>query len=218
MRLPVEKLQVALPPRILTNRGRPMRSNGRMEMSDQGAVAAVRAGDRDAFRLLVEKHSRTIFKLGFRMTGNEQDAEEVVQETFLRAYRKLDRFESRANFGTWLYRIATNCSLDLLEKRKPMQKNTPLQDDEGEELPLPEPSAGPERLVLSAELKQKLAQAMEELTPLERSAFVLRHFENQSIEEIGKALNLKTNATKNSIYRAVQKMRHALAPLMAPGR
>src|SRR3954468_22980093 len=105
---------------ILTNRSHPMRSNGRMEMSDHGAVAAVRAGDREAFRLLVEKHSRTIFKLGFRMTGNEQDAEEVVQETFLRAYRKLDHFESRANFGTWLYRIATNCSFDLLERRKPM--------------------------------------------------------------------------------------------------
>src|SRR5205085_1643486 len=101
-----------------TNRRRGIRSNGRMEMSDQGAVAAVRAGDREAFRSLVEKHSRTIFKLGFRMTGNEQDAEEVVQETFLRAYRKIGDFESRANFGTWLYRIATNCSLDVLEKRK----------------------------------------------------------------------------------------------------
>lgn len=123
-----------------------------MEMSDQGAVAAVRAGDRDAFRLLVEKHSRTIFKLGHRMTGNEQDAEEVVQETFLKAYRKLDSFESRANFGTWLYRIATNCSLDLLEKRKPMQKNTPIENDEGELLPLPAGTPSPERMVLSAEL------------------------------------------------------------------
>jgi len=150
------------------------------------------------------------------MTGNEQDAEEVVQETFLRAYRKLDHFESRANFGTWLYRIATNCSFDLLEKRKPTLKHTPLQDDEGEDLPLPANAPGPERLVLSAELKQKLAQAMEELTPLERSAFVLRHFENQSIEEIGKALDLKTNATKNSIYRAVQKLRRTLGPMMMP--
>ncbi len=191
-----------------------MRSNGRMEMSDHGTVAAVRAGDREAFRLLVERHSRTIFKLGFRMTGNEQDAEEVVQETFLRAYRKIGDFESRANFGTWLYRIATNCSFDLLEKRKPTLKHTSLQDEEGEELPLPATGPSPERLVLSVELKQKLAQAMEELTPLERSAFVLRHFENQSIEEIGKALNLKANATKNSIYRAVQKMRRALEPLM----
>jgi len=189
-----------------------------MEMSDQGAVAAVRAGDRDAFRLLVEKHSRNIFKLGYRMTGNEQDAEEVVQETFLRAFRKIGDFEERANFGTWLYRIATNCSLDLLEKRKPMQKNTPLENDEGELIPLPAKTPSPERMALSAELKRKLAVAMDELTPLERSAFVLRHFENQSIEEIGKALALKTNATKNSIYRAVQKLRRTLGPMMEPGR
>ena len=189
-----------------------------METSDLGAVAAVRAGDREAFRALVEKHSRTIFKLGFRMTGNEQDAEEVVQETFLRAYRKIGDFESRANFGTWLYRIATNCALDLLERRKPQQKHTPLQDEDGEELPLAASNPGPERMLLSAELKQKVAEAMNELTPLERSAFVLRHFEDQSIEEIGRALDLKTNATKNSIYRAVQKMRRALGPLVQAGR
>jgi RNA polymerase sigma-70 factor (ECF subfamily) len=189
-----------------------------MEMSDQGAVAAVRAGDRDAFRVLVEKHSRNIFRLGYRMTGNEQDAEEVVQETFLRAYRKIGDFEERANFGTWLYRIATNCSLDLLEKRKPMQKHTPIENDEGELLPLPAGTPSPERMLLSAELRRKLAVAMDDLTPMERSAFVLRHFENQSIEEIGKALSLKTNATKNSIYRAVQKLRHALGPLMQPGQ
>ena len=73
-------------------------------------------------------------------------------------------------------------------------------------------------MALSAELKRKLAVAMDELTPLERSAFVLRHFENQSIEEIGKALALKTNATKNSIYRAVQKLRRTLGPMMEPGR
>jgi RNA polymerase sigma-70 factor, ECF subfamily len=187
-----------------------------MEMSDREAVAAVRAGDREAFRPLVEKHSRTIFRLGFRMTGNEQDAEEVVQETFLKAYRKLGDFESRANFGTWLYRIASNCALDLLARRKP--QNTPLQDEEGVELPLPEPGPGPERLLLSDELKRKLAEAMTALTAAERTAFVLRHFEGQSIEEIGKLLDLKENATKNCIYRAVQKMRRALGPMMQPAR
>ena len=189
-----------------------------MEMSDREAVAAVRAGDRDAFRPLVEKHSRTIFRLGFRMTGNEQDAEEVVQETFLRAYRKIGDFESRANFGTWLYRIASNCALDLLQRRKLHQQNTPLQDEDGVELPLPATGPGPERLLLSGELKRKLAEAMAELTAAERTAFVLRHFEGQSIDEIGKTLDLKENATKNCIYRAVQKMRRALGPLMSTAR
>jgi len=77
-----------------------------MELDDAAAVARVRAGEKDAFRLLVERHSQTIFRLAFRMMENEQDAEEIVQDTFLRAYRAIDGFESRANFGTWIYRIA----------------------------------------------------------------------------------------------------------------
>jgi RNA polymerase sigma-70 factor (ECF subfamily) len=185
-----------------------------MEMSDRGVVAAVQAGDREAFRLLVEKHSRNVFRLGFRMTHNEQDAEEIVQETFLRAYRNIGNFESRANFGTWLYRIASNCSLDLLAKRKPQQMNTPLENDEGEQMPLPSPAPNAERLLLSAELKQKLAQAMERLTAIERTAFVLRHFEGESIDTIGKTLGLKQDATKNTVYRAVQKIRAAIGPLV----
>src|SRR6266581_9015024 len=89
-----------------------------MEDSDAVAVARARAGDQDAFGMLVERHSIRLFQVAYRMTGNEQDAEDVVQESFLRAYKQLDRFESRAGFATWLHRIAVNCSLDLLRKRK----------------------------------------------------------------------------------------------------
>src|ERR1041385_4359215 len=89
-----------------------------MELTDAAIVARARAGDADAFRVLVERHSRALFRLAFRMTGNESDAEDVVQETFLRAYRQLSKFDDRASFGTWLYRIAANCSLDLIRVRK----------------------------------------------------------------------------------------------------
>src|ERR1700694_3718000 len=89
-----------------------------MEESDAAAVARAQAGDQDGFRVLVERHSRALFRLAYRMTGNEQDAEDMVQETFLRAYRQLGRFESRANFSTWLHRIAVNCSIDLIRGRK----------------------------------------------------------------------------------------------------
>src|SRR6266478_8483264 len=89
-----------------------------MEMDDAAAVARVRSGEKDTFRLLVERHSQIIFGLAFRMMENEQDAEEIVQETFVRAYRALDGFESRANFGTWIYRIAVNRCYDLLKQRK----------------------------------------------------------------------------------------------------
>src|SRR5438876_8906142 len=84
-----------------------------MEETDPALITRAREGDPDAFRVLVERHSVKLFQLAFRMTGNEQDAEDVVQETFLRAYKQLERFEARAGFGTWLHRIAANCSLDL---------------------------------------------------------------------------------------------------------
>src|SRR5580700_1845106 len=95
-----------------------------MDLSDGEFVTRARTGDSDAFRVLVERHSRSVFRLAFRMTGNEQDAEDVVQESFLRAYRQLGRFESRANFGTWLYRIAANCSVDLMRAKHARQDQT----------------------------------------------------------------------------------------------
>ena len=91
-----------------------------MEERDVAAVARIREGDTEAFRELVERHSRSIFRLSYRLTGNEQDAEDTVQETFIRAYRRLDHFEQWATFKTWLYRIAINCahfgSLNPLDK------------------------------------------------------------------------------------------------------
>ena len=85
-----------------------------MPQTDAATVALARDGDSEAFRALVERHSRAVYRLAHRMTGNPSDAEDVVQETFLKAYKQLGRFESRANFGTWLHRIAVNCSIDLI--------------------------------------------------------------------------------------------------------
>jgi RNA polymerase sigma-70 factor, ECF subfamily len=191
-----------------------------MEMDDAAAVAEAQAGDRDAFRLLVERHSRSVFRLGFRMTGNEADAEEVVQESFLRAYRSLPRFQARSSFGTWLHRIAANCAFDLLERRKqePQPAPAPAEDDpeQAPEERLPSPDAGPERRLLSGELRERIDLAMQQLTPVERTAFVLRHFEGRSIEEISQTLALRAGAAKNTVFRAVQKMRRSLEPMRAP--
>src|ERR1700686_5817352 len=88
-------------------------------------LARARQGDSEAFRVLVERHGRALFRLAFRMTGNEQDAEDVVQESFLRAYRQLGKFDERATFGTWLYRIATNYSLDLMRARTRRSEQSP---------------------------------------------------------------------------------------------
>lgn len=189
-----------------------------MEESADTAVAQVRSGDRDAFRLLVEQHSRAIFRLAYRMTGNEQDAEDVVQETFLRAYRTFDRYESRSSFGTWLHRIAANYAIDLLRARQRFRRHQEAGD--GQEQPsllerLPASSPLPDRLAVDGEVRQRVGGALKLLTPQERAAFVLRHFEGQSIETIGSTLGLAPSATKHSIFRAVQKLRRALEPFVS---
>jgi RNA polymerase sigma-70 factor, ECF subfamily len=194
-----------------------------MEVSDAAVVAQVLAGDRDAFRVLVERHSRSIFRVVYRMTGNQQDTEEIVQETLLRAYKSLQRFELRANFSTWLYRIAVNRTLDFLHARKTqmrMKDTYQIVDnpdsEEGNQVQLPAMNPGPDRLLLSVEMKRKIAGALGLLTPAERVAFTMRHMEGRSIEEIGQTLNLKLSAAKNSVFRAVQKLRQQLEPYASP--
>src|SRR5207244_1637986 len=138
-----------------------------MDDSDAVAVARARAGDQDAFGMLVERHSIRLFQLVYRMTGNEQDAEDVVQETFLRAYKQLNRFESRAGFGTWLHRIAANCSLDLLRKRKGQDQQIGPVELESEE-PMPTLSShapAPDDQLFHSEVRQKVEAVMEQLTP-----------------------------------------------------
>ena len=191
-----------------------------MEQSDATAVAQVRAGNPDAYRVLVERHSRSVFRLAFRMTGHEQDAEDLVQETFLRAYRQIGKFDGRASFSTWLYRIAANCSLDLIRARKRRQELQTPVNEEGEELgaALPAADPAPDRLAFSGELKHLLAPAIESLSPMERTAFVLRHYEGMCIEEIGKALGVNTGAAKHSVFRAVQKLRRMLEPALSSAK
>jgi RNA polymerase sigma-70 factor, ECF subfamily len=188
-----------------------------MTHTDAAAVALARDGDSEAFRALVERHSRAVFRLAHRMTGNASDAEDVVQETFLKAYRQLSRFESRANFGTWVHRIAVNCSIDLIRARPHREAGHDATDlEQFGAADTAEPGLpSPERLMLSAEVQGRISDAMTSLSKMERAAFVLRHFEGQSIDEISRALGLKTNATKHSIFRAVKKMRQALEPFVA---
>jgi RNA polymerase sigma-70 factor (ECF subfamily) len=179
--------------------------------ADVQAVAAVRAGQADAFRPLVERHSRAVFRLAYRMTGNEHDAEDVVQEAFLRAYRKLADFEERARFGSWLHRIAANCAYDLLRARARREARFTDAREEGdvaEATPSGDPA--PDRLVAGGEVRRRLQAALGRLSVLERSAFTLRHLEGHSMAEIGNALGLDESAAKQSVFRAVKKLRQAL--------
>jgi RNA polymerase sigma-70 factor, ECF subfamily len=194
-----------------------------MDLSDGLYVTRARAGDSDAFRALVERHSRAVFRLAFRMTGNEQDAEDVVQESMMRAYKQLARFDERASFGTWLYRIAANCSLDLVRSRKRRAQNQALAPETELEvdnpvLTVPSPDPNPERMALSGEVRERLTAAMGDLSATERSAFVLRHFEGMCIEDVSRVLGCQPGAAKHSVFRAVQKLRRALEPVVSAAR
>ena len=188
-------------------------------LSDAIAVERTLAGERDAYRVLVERHSPSVFRLAYRMTGNRHDAEEIVQEAFLRGYQKLGQFAGQANFGTWIYRIAANYAIDRMRQRKSEESRReqpgPAREDGVEVDPLSQvsdPGPSPERLAGSVQLAAKMKEALQALTPAERTAIVMRHWEGCAIEEIAAVLKSNSNATKNTVFRAVAKLRKALEP------
>lgn len=188
---------------------------------DEDAVERTLAGDRDAYRVLVERHSPNLFRLAYRMTGNRHDAEEVVQEAFLRGYQKLGQFAARSNFGTWVYRIAANYAIDRMRQRKKeeAQREAPRAEvkDGMENDPMnrvQDEAPTPERLTQSLELRKQMEQALAALSDVERTAFVMRHWEGCGIEEIADVLKSSSSAAKNTVFRAVHKLRHALQPFV----
>jgi RNA polymerase sigma-70 factor (ECF subfamily) len=183
-----------------------------MHSEDAAAVAKAKGGDQDAFRVLVERHSRSIYRLAYRMTGRPEDAEDVVQETFVRAYRQLARFESRSNFATWLYRIGFNCAIDYMRGRPHREAAEPHEDLDRRTGPANVPSM--DDMVFAGQVNERVQQALGGLSAQERAAFLMRHYHGCSIDEICGALDLKTNAAKHSIFRAVRKMRVALRPML----
>ena len=187
-----------------------------MEENEHSIIRAVLSGDKEAYGALVVRHSHAIFRVAFRITGNERDAEDVVQEAFLQGYLKLESFESRSKFATWIYRIAVNYALSLKNKRKPeaAYQIADEADATQHQIQVADTAANPEeRLLLSQEIEALQVRAMQELTATERTAFVLRHMEARTTEEIATTLQIAPNAAKQAVFRAVQKLRRGLAPL-----
>lgn len=169
-------------------------------------------GDLEVFLSLVERHRRYMYNLALRITGNEQDANDVIQDSLLNAYLHLEQFERRADLRTWLNRILVNCALDHLRglRRRPdMHDPRPISDVADTAA---SSSPDPERLVESADWRRQVSAAMNTMSPLERVTFALRHFEGCSIDEIAHTVGIGNNAAKQHIFRAVRKLRLALEP------
>ena len=184
-------------------------------MSDAGAALSLQklqAGDREEFARLVDAHSARIYRLGLRMLGNAQDAEEVMQNTFMNAMLNISRFEGRSSIETWLHRIAANEA--LMRRRRNVRRSEviPLRDD-GESLmdELPgEDAATPEREVLGSEVRRLLERQVDALPDLYRAVFVLRAIEEMSVEETAAALDLPAATVRVRYFRARALLRTAL--------
>lgn len=186
-----------------------------MEAEELELVRRVRSGDADAFRGIVERYSKTLWKAAWRVLGDAEAAEDAVQDAFLRAWRSFASFDDRAELATWLYRIAVNAAIDLSRKRRrTFGADVPLPEDLDGEVTTPSEEPAPDRRVISGEVARRARATLEGLSDAERTAFLLRHFEGRSIAEIARALGKNENATKQSVFRAASRLRTALAPFV----
>ncbi len=189
--------------------------------SDADLVARLKAGDQAAYAQLVEEHAGRIYRLALRMMGNEADAEDVLQETFLNAFRSIDRFEERSSLSTWLYRIASNAALMRLRRKEPEQVSVdePLERDNGDLVPRQffDFCCLPEEDLLRDEAVAEMNRAVEELPPTLRSVFILRDIEGLSTEETANALGLSVSAVKSRLMRARLKLRERLSQYFSQG-
>jgi RNA polymerase sigma-70 factor (ECF subfamily) len=179
------------------------------------SLEALRAGDRVEFARLVEVHSGLIYRLAMKMLNNTQDAEDILQETFIKAYKYLSGFDGRSSLSTWLYRIATNEALMLLRRRKHVEVSIdePLETMEQvhEPMQIIDFCCIPEKELMSSEARLYLDQAVSQLSPNLRVVFLLREIEGLSTRETAEVLSLSETAVKTRLSRARLRLREQLS-------
>jgi RNA polymerase sigma-70 factor (ECF subfamily) len=168
---------------------------------EQELARKAKAGDSDAFGELVVKHQRVVFNIAYRLAGNREDAKDVTQEAFVRAFRKLDRFDPDRPFAPWLYRLATNTALNWLKRRRP-------EAHKGIE-PI-ERGPGPAARLIAVESVSRLREAIGSLPLNQRAAIELRHFQGASYKEIGRRLNAPLSDVKSWLFRARRRLQRDL--------
>ncbi len=189
-------------------------------VADADLVARAKAGDKDAFGELVQRHEDKIYGLCLKMLGNREDAEDVLQEVFIKAFQSLPTFREEARFSTWLYRIAYNACLMRIRKKKldtvPLDRPVQLGDDQ---LPreVVDWTTDPGANVMNEELSSVLARHINELPPDNRIVFVLRDIQGLSTDDTANVLGLSVPAVKSRLHRARLYLRERLSDYFSHG-
>lgn len=172
-----------------------------------------RNGDRRAFGELVDLYKDKIYHLAYRMLYNVQEAEDVVQETFLRVFTNLDRFDESQKFSTWIYRIGTNLCIDRLRRRKTTYSlDAEINDSEGADWHsmLASSERTPEGELLLSETQEQVRRAIDALPEKYKSAVILRYMHDMSLQEIGEVLDMPVTTVKTRVHRGREFLRERL--------
>src|ERR1700689_191840 len=197
-----------------------MSGQGLSRIDDTVLVREAQRGDRAAFEELVRHYDHAVLRLAIHLTGSEHEAQDIYQEAFLKAYKSVANFRFECSFYTWIYRIVTNLCLDHLRKRQVRKEDAPVatdasgeQNDVLDQVPDVRAGANPERDLMSRELGGRISRALDRLTPRERMVFELKHYHGLKLRTVGEVLHTTEETAKNTLFRATQKLRGALADM-----
>jgi RNA polymerase sigma-70 factor (ECF subfamily) len=185
-----------------------------MQMIEMRLAKLAKSGDRAAFTDLVELYKDKIYHLAFRMLGNSQEAEDMTQETFLRVFRNLDRYDETLKFSTWIYRIATNLTIDRLRKRKMTYSLDADVTVEGEGLDwysiLASSEPGPEGQIVLSDMQRRIREAIDTLPKKYKSVIILKYLHDMSLQEISDVLDMPVTTVKTRVHRGREFLRRKL--------
>lgn len=193
-----------------------------MEENEIHLIERVCSGDIDAFQEIVERYKKKVYYIAYDIVGDFHDAEDISQEVFIKMYRALNRFRKDAKMSSWLYQITVNTSIDSLRKRR---KKPHISVDDIAQIRASEnayqcasPDSNPERKAVASLMQKHIDLALHKITPQERAAFVMRHYNEFKINEIADVLEVSSGTVKSLLFRALKKMRRELSSFQAKDR